>query len=143
MRKLKIVFWALFTVLIIPNTVFIGKIQAPTVEAKEALIVEEILSPDGYADKYALQYGVDPVIFKKVMRCESNNNPLAIGDGGMARNVMQFHKQTFDGYSKMFYDKFGRQLYYDSYKDQIELAVWMFSNGEQHHWTCYKMIGGI
>lgn len=97
-----------------------------------------ILSPVEYVDKYAEQYGVDSQVLKKVMFCESSNNPKAVGDGGRARNVMQFHKPTFDSYSK----KFGEVLDYNSYHDQIKLASYMFSEGEESHWTCFKKVTG-
>lgn len=114
-----------------------------TVEAvEEAPIkeVEAILSPVQYADKYAAQYGIDPVVFKKVMWCESSNDPNAVGDSGKARNVLQFHKDTFDTYSKQIADG----LNYDSYKDQIQVGAYMFSIGQARHWTAYRayMNGG-
>lgn len=97
-----------------------------------------VLTPVEYADKYTQQYGVDPTVFKKVMMCESGNNPTAVGDGGLAINVMQFHKQTFDTYSLIL----GEDLNYNSYKDQIKLAAYMFSIGQQHQWTCYHKVTG-
>lgn len=111
-----------------------------SVKEEPVIVVEEnvILTPTEYADKYTLQYGVDPVIFKKVMKCESSNNPKAVGDGGRAKNVLQFHRPTFDGYAK----KLGEELDYNSYHDQIKLGAYMFSIGEQKHWTCYKIVNG-
>ena len=112
--------------------------EAPPSTKVQVKQEEVILSPVEYADKYTEQYGVDPKIFKKVMFCESSNNPNAIGDRGLARNVLQFHKQTFLAYEK----RLGVDLEYDSYKDQIQLAAWMFSQGEQYNWSCYKIVTG-
>lgn len=109
--------------------------QVPVVKDEEV-----ILSPIAYADKYAEQYQIDASVFKKVMFCESGNNPNAVGDKGLAKNVMQFHKSTFDLYSKQFYNIFEIKLDYNSYHDQIELATWMWSNNQQSNWTCYHKV---
>jgi len=141
MSKLTTIFSVLTIAILLTGVVHGKQIQAPQVKAEEIMVQPEPevpLSPEEYADKYTAQYGVDPTIFKKVMWCESSNNPDAIGDGGAARNVMQFHKPTFVGYAK----KLGKEMDYNSYKDQIELASYMFSIGEQSHWTCYKKVGG-
>lgn len=110
--------------------------EAPPTQ--QVLSQEIILSPVEYVDKYASQYQIDASVLKKVMWCESSNNPNAVGDHGLAKNVMQFHKTTFDSYS----DKLGESLDYDSYKDQIKLAAYMFSIGQEKHWTCYSKIIG-
>lgn len=104
------------------------------------IVKEEVvtLSPIEYVDQYASQYQVDASLLKKVMKCESSNNPKAVGDGGRARNVMQFHKPTFYSYSK----KLGEELDYNSYQDQIKLAAYMFSINQGSHWTCLKMVTG-
>ncbi len=101
-------------------------------------VKEIILTPVQYADKYTKQYSVDTVLFKKVMFCESSNNPNAIGDSGLARNVMQFHRPTFNTYANLM----GEELDYNSYHDQIKLAAWMWSKGLQYHWSCYSIVKG-
>lgn len=105
-------------------------VQKP-VEEKQLTVID-------MADKYAMQYGVDASVLKKVMYCESQNkpNPKGYNDGGRAFGIMQFHKQTFQGYSK----KLGEDLDYYSYHDQIKLAAYMFSIGQQRHWTCYDKV---
>ncbi len=112
--------------------------DAPPNQVRSEEIVLQNLSPIEYADKYALQYKIDGNLLKKVMWCESSNNPKAIGDHGLANNVMQFHKPTFDSYSKSL----GESLNYDSYQDQIKLAAYMFSIGEEKNWTCYSKLVG-
>lgn len=130
---------AITIVLLLPGLARTEQIHAPIVaDEVQAEEPEVPLSPVEYADKYTTQYGVDPVIFKKVMWCESSNNPNAVGDGGRARNVMQFHKPTFEYFSSML----GEELDYNSYKDQIKLAAYMFSIGKQGHWTCYNKVLG-
>lgn len=141
MSKFSKIFSILTIAILLTSVVYGKQSQAPQIKAEEVMVQPEPeipLSPVEYADKYALQYGIDASVFKKVMFCESSNNPKAVGDGGKARNVLQFHKPTFDAYSKLY----GKQLDYDSYKDQIELAAWMFSKGQQGHWTCYSKVVG-
>lgn len=67
-----------------------------------------------------------------VSKCESGYNPKAVGDGGRARNIFQFHKPTWDSFTK----KMGEELDYNSYHDQSKVASWAFSNGYASHWTC-------
>lgn len=132
MRKL-IIFLSVFVIASLLPTI----ILADPVPIAQPIVT---LSPIEYADKYTIQYGVDSNIFKKVMYCESKNNPNPPGynDGGKAYGVMQFHKQTFDTYSK----KLGEELDYYSAQDQIKLAAYMFSINQQKHWTCYTKIVG-
>ncbi len=142
MSKLTKIFSVLAIAALLTGVVH-GKQSRQPIEVKSEEVTaqpepEIPLSPVEYADKYAAQYGIDARVFKKVMWCESSNNPKAVGDGGRARNVMQFHRPTFDSFSK----RYGKQLDYDSYKDQIELAAWMFSKGHQNHWTCYRIVMG-
>lgn len=114
--------------------------DAPPIQQVVAPI-EVTLSPVEYADKYATQYQIDSRVFKKVMWCESNNDPNAVGDSGKAKNVLQFHEQTFVSYAK----KIGGILDYDSYHDQIKVGAYMFSIGQARQWTTYRAImnGGI
>lgn len=140
-KSLKIIFPVIAIAILLTSIEYGKKTQYLQVKDEEVIaeaIPEIPLSPVEYADKYAAQYKVDASLLKKVMWCESSNNPKAIGDGGLAKNVMQFHKPTFDSYS----NKLGEELSYDSYKDQIKLAAYMFSIGEAHHWTCYKKVIG-
>ena len=135
------IFSVLAIAILLTSVVHGKQSQRQEVKSEEVTIQIEPeipLSPLEYADKYAAQYGIDANVFKKVMFCESSNNPKAVGDGGRARNVMQFHKPTFDAYAK----KYGEELDYNSYHDQIELAAYMFSKGQQGHWTCYSKVIG-
>ncbi len=120
---------------------FKEKLHAPEVLASEPVVVEQakpiVLSPSEYAEQYALQYGVDPKILKKVMQCESGGNiHTKAGDGGRAKGVMQFHEPTFLGYEK----KLGIDLDYMSYEDQIHLAAYMISKGQGNQWTTYRAL---
>lgn len=92
-----------------------------------------------FIDEYSIKYHVSPKDLYKVLYCESHFNEKAVGDGGLARNVAQFHKSTFEMWEK----DFGEDLNYDSAQDQIKLMAWAFSKGYQHHWTCAKITGVV
>lgn len=89
-----------------------------------------------YVKQYSVEYKISSHTLYQVMMCESNGNPKAVGDHGLAKNVMQFHEQTFNKFSK----ELGKEMDYNSSKDQIELAAWAFSRGYSHHWTCYTKL---
>ena len=44
----------------------------------------------------SLEFGVDHAHLDTLSFCESTRNPLAVGDGGRARGLMQFHLRTFE-----------------------------------------------
>lgn len=72
---------------------------------------------------------------KRTIDCESDWNEEAVGDGGLAYGIAQFHEKTFDwmkGLAKR------DDLLYKERDDQIELMAWAFSNGYAHHWSCYQ-----
>lgn len=79
-------------------------------------------------------YGISAERLKKVIKCESGYNSYAIGDGGKAYGLLQFHEPTFNSFKK----KSGLAVEYKNPKDQITLAAWSWTNGYQSHWTCYK-----
>ncbi len=86
--------------------------------------------------KYADQYEIDRELALNVALCESELKTTAIGDGGKARGVYQFHKPTFDLLSK----KMGEKMDYKNTEDNIKLAMWAFSTDRGFHWSCYRKI---
>lgn len=86
--------------------------------------------------KYADQYEIDRDLALSVAQCESELKTTAIGDGGRARGVYQFHRPTFDLLSR----KMGEKLDYKNTEDNIKLAMWAFSTDRGFHWSCYKKI---
>ena len=75
-------------------------------------------------------------IIKKVIQRESEWNPNAIGDSGLAKNIAQFHEGTFES----FCEKSGIDGDYESPYDQIRLMVWAFNNSLEHHWSAWKSL---
>lgn len=137
MRKASIMGVVMVITILFPNLFsahYISKAEAPntpTKELKDYSVVEMI-------EYYATVYNQDPALLKKVAECESQYETNLLGDGGRAYSVYQFHKGTFERWSK----EFGEPLDYKSYHDNIKLAVWSFSQGERYRnaWTTYMAI---
>jgi hypothetical protein len=66
--------------------------------------------------------------------CESSFRYNAVGDGGLAYGIAQFHKPTFD--------EFCEGNYYST-KDQLQCMLKMWETPKlKLHWSCYKNIYG-
>jgi hypothetical protein len=91
--------------------------------------VQEVKSAISYI---ASKYSLDESELSRVINCESSYRTTAIGDGGLAYGLLQFHKPTFDGFCEGDYY---------SAKDQLECAGKMFQTPKlKLHWSCYKML---
>lgn len=101
------------------------------------------LSPKEVITYYSDLYGADEAVLLAMADCESNFNPRAVGDGGRAHNIFQFHAGTFARYEKLF----GEDLNYHSYHDQSKLVAWIAVNKPESlkEWTSYVAIqnGGV
>lgn len=88
----------------------------------------------GMISYYAEKYNTSERELLAVANCESSYNPKARGDGGRAANIFQYHKPTFDRFSK----EMGETLNYDSAHDQAKLTSWVWKNKPQYkrQWTC-------
>jgi soluble lytic murein transglycosylase-like protein len=115
----------------------------PNVEAHQEVPIRppeaQIASPRTLIAKYADMYNVSEKLLNGVIKCESNYNPKAIhyNDGGKGKHsvgIMQFQKSTFLTWEK----RFGEDLDYYSYHDQIKLGAYMISKGQGNQWTCYR-----
>ena len=86
---------------------------------------------------------------EKLRDCESGNNPNAIGDNGLARGILQFHKKTFikfaDKYNLYPYaEKAEIENFYLNSDKQERLAILILTNekkGWRHWYKCSLKIG--
>lgn len=103
-------------------------------ESKECII--ELIK------KYSEHYDFPENIALKVASCESEFKPTALGDGGKAYGIYQFHKPTFEMFSKKLekIENLPEKLIYHNTEDSIKLAIWALSTDRGHHWTCYRRI---
>lgn len=114
----------------VPETAQVPVVSEPEVKAIKVMTQDETI------DHYASLYGANATELRKVMRCESGGRQSAVGDGGLAIGVYQYHRATFTNLSK----KLGEQLNIDSEHDQIKLTAWAFANGHGNNWTAYRAI---
>ena len=74
-------------------------------------------------------------LLEKIVWLESNWKVNAIGDGGRAFGLAQFHKGTFNQFKEKAEMP---ELEYKNPYHQITLLVWAIENNLQSHWTTYK-----
>lgn len=115
----------------------------PLIRPPEQTLLEApktaFLSIDEYAKKAAVDAGIDPNKFLRLISCESAWKEGAVGDNNRSFGILQFQKRTFDRFSI----KYGREdlRISDSY-DQIDLAVLMIRDGYQDSWlSCGRRVG--
>lgn len=125
-----------------PQTMYIASKATSTatstaIQAKNTS-VSVVISKDipTMIEQVSRQHGANPSLMKKVAFCESSYRPEAVGDGGRAKNIFQFHKPTFNEFEK----KYGEDLNYNSAYDQTKLASKMIRDGKGSHWTCHTKI---
>ncbi len=99
-----------------------------------------------YAYERAIDAGINPIKFIKLIHCESRIQEKAKGDYSketgkfISQGILQFQKKTFDLFSKK-YGLIGEWL---SPYSQINLATQIISrekNGWKNWLTCGKMVG--
>lgn len=90
---------------------------------------------------YATNYKTSEETLLAVCRCESNFEPKAVGDHGLAKGIFQYHKSTFEDFSSLL----GEKLEYTSYKDQAKLTAYVFAKHPElrKHWSCFRKIKTI
>lgn len=99
----------------------------------ENKVPENLLSVNQLIDKYG---GSQAEIMKKIMLCESGGSDTALGDHGLALGKFQYHKPTWDRFSKLY----GQEMDYHSGLDQIKVTGFIFQQYPQYRnsWTCFK-----
>lgn len=97
-------------------------------------------SPQEQAEFFAQQYGVDSLLVKKIIKCESRWDINAEGDSGLSNGIAQFQKSTFERMEKEFVKDYRHDLDYNSSFDQIKLLSYAISKGWGNEWTAYRAI---
>lgn len=97
------------------------------------------------ADEVSSAYSISAPMVKSVLKNESDFNPMAVGDHGLAKNVAQFHKTTFDMYEIKYFKATGNHLNYDSGEDQVKLLCWMWKTdpSTKNLWSTYRRLYGV
>jgi soluble lytic murein transglycosylase-like protein len=95
--------------------------------------------PKAVIEKYASENNIDPRLLEQLMRCESGGNKDAINrkdPNGGSYGIMQYQKSTWEYFEK----KYGEDLDFQSYHDQIKMTAIAVADGQGSHWTCYRKI---
>ena len=99
-----------------------------------------VLKEHGRTEIYGVSSPQNPIQHWKILDCliglESSGDGEAVGDNGLARNVLQFHEQTFNS----FKSRYGlHRLEWDNAWHQIILADKMLEEDMDNitHWTPY------
>lgn len=119
---------------LLPLVVLAKPIKTAELEIKEIPISE--LSINEQINHYATLNGIEGSLIKKIVKCESEFKTTALGDGGRAYGLMQYHKASFERHAKLF----GEELDYYSSHDQIKLGTFAISKGMGREWTSYRAI---
>lgn len=127
--------------LLVPNNIVYEAAQGPSgdftvVKELDYPLISIELQNKAYAIEMAEHYKIPLKSYLDTIHCESRWNITALGDGGKAYGLAQFHEPTFN----QFRDESGLDVHYDSAKGQLELMAWAFREGYQRHWTCYGMV---
>ena len=93
------------------------------IDWNEERIKEEIQS-------VAEEYEVSEEVMNTVIRCESQYNPKALGDGGKSRGLVQIHSGYHDVSDEDAYDP--------AYA--IRFLAQHLKDGNGHLWTCYRKL---
>lgn len=86
--------------------------------------------------KYAQVYNVNSKVMLAMMRCESSGNQSAIGDGGRAKGLYQYHTGTWERIE----NKLGKDMDINSEHDQVHMTAYALSQGMGSQWTSYVAI---
>ena len=95
----------------------------PVVKWSEERIKKEI-------DTMATKYGVSSEVMNVVIKCESEYNIKALGDGGKSRGLSQIHSYYHP-------DVLDEEAYNPEFA--IEFLAEKLSKGEGYLWSCYNM----
>lgn len=84
-----------------------------------------------YASYQAIQHNIDPLLFQKVIECESRWNPKAVGDANSSFGIAQFHNLKDWGMTK--------EQAYDPYYSITRMSE-AWEQGLQNKWSCTKLV---
>lgn len=126
-------------------TILVGVITLPTTINADDIVPLRFPPKVAYmllANELGTQYSIPPARIKHVLKNESDYSQQAIGDHGKAVGIAQFHKDTFKGNEKLYFNIFGEHLNYDSAIDQEKLMTWMWATYPHttRLWTTYKVL---
>lgn len=104
-------------------------VEAPVLSEKTLLNTKGGI--ELYINYKATEQGVSPAVVKKVIACESEYNPNALGDSGHSRGLVQIH----DKYHPEVSDE---EAYDPAFA--VGFLVQKLKEGQGKQWTCYRAL---
>lgn len=101
-------------------------------------VVPGVAAVEAIIRNAAVEFGQDPEAMIAVARCESSLRSDAVGDGGAAVGLFQFHRATFTTNARRL---FGHEVDEHQRLDPVTsslVAAWMWSIGQRGQWTCAR-----
>lgn len=113
-------------------TTSVKAVTAPVItSAAPSQVKTHIETIDEKIERYANQYGVNLLLMKSVVWCESRNNPNAIGDSGHSRGLVQI----YDTYHPTITNE---QAFDPDFS--LEFLASNIAQDRGYLWTCYRTI---
>lgn len=112
-------------------TTSVDAVTAPVVQTTVSSTTPKQLSLPEKIDASAKRYGVQPLLMKRVIECESSNNPDAVGDGGTSFGLAQIHLPAHPDITK-------EQATNPDFA--IDFLAKNLAAGKGSMWTCFNMM---
>ena len=113
--------------------------KVETLSKAENMVEGQNLSFREYTWYMAVQNGVDPIKYQKLIECESEWKLDVHGDENKAYGPLQFHEETFSSFAYQY----GLLLDYKNPYDQVKLSTRMIKDGYLNHWSCAYITGWL
>ena len=118
-----------------------ARVEAASLPTEAISAIPENETATGKLQRYtvqmALAFKIDPTIPVYVVQHESDWQPTAVGDHGLAKSCAQFHQATFN---EMKREASLPLLEYTNCADQITLLNWALAHHEGSQWTTYRRL---
>jgi len=102
-------------------------VEAPVLNEKTLLTTKGGI--DLYINYKATEQGVNPAVVKKVIACESEYNPNALGDEGHSRGLVQIHNK--------YHPEVSDEEAYDP-AFAVGFLVQKLKEGQGKQWSCFR-----
>lgn len=133
----------LISILLAINGIAVAQAQGlPPALPEAPTIAYSVETAPRFITFFADLYGASSEEMLETAICESGleENPKGYNDAGAAYGVYQFHRATFVEYAPHL------GLTGADYKNpiaQIQVAAWMFANGQKAQWSCARSLGYV
>lgn len=107
----------------------VSAVNTPVEAPKQALEAPRTI--DSIIHDTSIKYGVSEALMRRIIACESTNNPNAIGDGGASYGLVQIHLPSWPEITP-------EQALDPAYA--IDFLGRKLASGQGNLWTCYRLL---